>query len=139
MRIQKGREIRKLSIPKYNGLNRGIVRLLEARPVQPKAGLIQSHLAKEKKNKTQGKTKSLTPLLPKKRSSRRFLKFPVTQQPTRRGHRLKEKIAGYLGNPLFPGIYAPRPPRPSPPGLQSFSASHCSRPVLRVFYDQEIF
>ena len=60
MRVQKGREIRKLSIPKYNGLNRSIVRLLEARPVQPKAGLIQSHLAKEKKKKKNPRKNQIT-------------------------------------------------------------------------------
>ena len=140
LRIQKGREIRKLSIPKYNGLNRSILGLLEARPVQPKAGLIQSHLAKEKKKNPRKNQITHSPA-PQEMKPEAIPKNPRnSEQPTRRGHRLKEKIAGYLGNPLFPEIYAPHPPRLSPPGwLQSFSSSHCSRPVLRVFYDHAIF
>lgn len=134
LRIQKGREIRKLSIPKYNCLNRSIVRLLEARPWTDSITSCKGGKKNPRKNQL---THSPAPEM----KLEAIPKNPCnSEQPTRRGHRLKEKIAGHLSTLLFPGIYAPRPPRPSPPGwLQSLSASHCCRPVLRVFYDHAIF
>ena len=138
LRIQKGREIKKLSIPKYNSLNRSKVWLLETRPVQT-IGVADSITSCQGEKKKEKPIHSLP--RPQEMKPEVIPKNPCnSEQPTRRRHRLKEKIAGHLGNPLLPGIYAPRPPCPSPPGwLQSFSTSHCSRPVLRVFYDHAIF